>query len=48
MISEFPPGSRSQNIGGTGSPQRVTSFVDLDAGGVQRGVVGIDVDSVEE
>ena len=25
MISEFPSGSRSQNIGGTGPPQRVTS-----------------------
>src|ERR1700731_474744 len=24
MISEFPSGSRSQNIGGTGPPQRVT------------------------
>jgi hypothetical protein len=24
MMSEFPSGSRSQNIGGTGPPQRVT------------------------
>src|SRR5205823_9067067 len=25
IVSEFPPGSRSLNIGGTGSPQRATS-----------------------
>jgi len=25
MASEFPSGSRSQNIGGTGSPQRLTA-----------------------
>ena len=25
MMSEFPSGSRSQNIGGTGPPKRVTS-----------------------
>ena len=41
IVSEFPPGSRSLNIGGNGStPHNLR--IDIDTGGLERRVVGID------
>jgi hypothetical protein len=42
-ISEWPMGSRSQNIGGTGSPIRDTSASHVHPAGLQGGVGGVDV-----
>jgi hypothetical protein len=37
IVSEFPAGSRSLNIGGTGSPPARDLRIDVDADGLQRG-----------
>ena len=47
MNSVLPSGSRKKNIGGTGSPIRDDLRVDVDAGGLQGRVVGLDVGRLE-